>query len=210
MGIAERKEREKQQRKLDIINAAERVFFSKGYSSTTMEEIAQEAELSRGTLYLYFKGKDEVHREIVANGIDILFDLVQSGIAGESNGMANLAVIWECFVRFSKEYGDYFDAFIHYESKEVDLESREEVEKWLNRYKLIDFIIKTISQGMADGSIRQDMDPTVLTLLFWTQVTGAIQFIRFKKALVKNLLKIEPDEFLEYVRELVFSHLSPQ
>ena len=42
MGIAERKEREKEQRKNDIINAAERMFFTKGIAATTMEDIAEE------------------------------------------------------------------------------------------------------------------------------------------------------------------------
>ena len=40
--------------------AAKRVFSHKGFSKTTMEDIAKEAELSPGTLYLYFKNKDEL------------------------------------------------------------------------------------------------------------------------------------------------------
>ena len=58
MGITERKEREKLQRREDILNAAERVFFSKGHKNSTMDDVAEEAELSKGTLYLYFKSKE--------------------------------------------------------------------------------------------------------------------------------------------------------
>jgi TetR/AcrR family transcriptional regulator len=46
MGIAERKEREKQQRKAEIIQAAELVFFSKGFEHSTIDDIAEKAELS--------------------------------------------------------------------------------------------------------------------------------------------------------------------
>src|SRR5210317_1059021 len=53
MGIQER-------RRQQIIVAAKRVFSEKGYSKSTMEDIAKEAELSPGTLYLYFKNKDEL------------------------------------------------------------------------------------------------------------------------------------------------------
>jgi len=64
MGIKERKEREKQLRKQQILEAAKKVFSSKGYNNTTMEEIANEAELSPGTLYLYFKSKEELNASI--------------------------------------------------------------------------------------------------------------------------------------------------
>ncbi len=60
MGIQERKEREKGRRRQQIMIAAKRVFSSKGFNKATMEDIAKEAELSPGTIYLYFKNKDEL------------------------------------------------------------------------------------------------------------------------------------------------------
>ncbi len=64
MGIKERKEREKERRRQQIMVAAKRVFSTKGFSKTTMEDIAKEAELSPGTLYLYFKNKDELYASL--------------------------------------------------------------------------------------------------------------------------------------------------
>ncbi|CAN2041078.1 Transcriptional regulator, TetR family [Candidatus Magnetomoraceae bacterium gMMP-15] len=60
MGIKERKERERERRKQQIMVAAKRVFSDRGFSRATMEHIAKEAELSAGTIYLYFKNKDEL------------------------------------------------------------------------------------------------------------------------------------------------------
>ena len=60
MGIQERKEREKERRRQQIMVAAKRVFSEKGFNKATMEDIAHEAELSPGTLYLYFKNKEEL------------------------------------------------------------------------------------------------------------------------------------------------------
>ncbi len=64
MGIQERKEREKERRRQQIMVAAKRVFTNKGFSKATMEDIAQEAELSPGTLYLYFKNKEELYASL--------------------------------------------------------------------------------------------------------------------------------------------------
>ncbi len=60
MGIQERKQREKERRRQQIMVAAKRVFVKKGYGRATMESIAKEAELSAGTLYLYFRNKSEL------------------------------------------------------------------------------------------------------------------------------------------------------
>lgn len=64
MGIQERKEREKERRRQQIVVAAKRVFTQKGFNKTTMEDIAKEAELSAGTLYLYFKNKEELYASL--------------------------------------------------------------------------------------------------------------------------------------------------
>ena len=64
MGIQERKKRERERRRQQIIVAAKRVFSEKGFSKSTMEDIAKEAELSPGTLYLYFKNKDELYASL--------------------------------------------------------------------------------------------------------------------------------------------------
>lgn len=64
MGIKERKEREKERRRQQIIVAAKRIFSAKGFNKATMEDIAEEAEISPGTIYIYFKNKDELYASL--------------------------------------------------------------------------------------------------------------------------------------------------
>lgn len=64
MGIQERKKREKERRREQITAAAKRVIFVKGLKKTTMKDIAEEAELSPGTIYLYFKNKEELYASL--------------------------------------------------------------------------------------------------------------------------------------------------
>lgn len=72
MGVSERKEREKEQRRLDIIDAAERIFFSKGFDNASMQDIADESELSKGTLYLYFSSKNELCMAIIVRSLQTI------------------------------------------------------------------------------------------------------------------------------------------
>ena len=64
MGIGERKQREKNVRMQQIQNAAKELFMLKGFHSTTIEEIAEKAELSPATIYLYFKNKEELYASL--------------------------------------------------------------------------------------------------------------------------------------------------
>jgi AcrR family transcriptional regulator len=61
----ERKLRRLEENKIAIIQAAEKIFAQKGYTLTGMDDIAEEAQFSKATLYRYFKSKSEIFLEII-------------------------------------------------------------------------------------------------------------------------------------------------
>jgi len=78
MGIEERKEREKLARREAIRGSAREFFFGKGFSATTMNEIAKKAELSKGALYLYFASKEELYVSVMSEGLSIFFERTEA------------------------------------------------------------------------------------------------------------------------------------
>jgi AcrR family transcriptional regulator len=78
MGIEERKEREREQRRQQIMDAAKKIFSEKGFSGATMENIAEAAELSPATLYLYYKNKDELYASFNVRMLDILSEKIEA------------------------------------------------------------------------------------------------------------------------------------
>lgn len=210
MSVAERRAREKQHRIQDILEAAEKVFFKKGFESATMNEIAREAELGKGTIYLYFKGKDDVHRAIVEKGMDILFGLVKDSAKNHACGMSKLANVWDSFMRFRTDYPNYCNAFIHYETKPWKETRSGDSHDKVNKYKVINFMIAAIEEGRADGSVRSDINAADMTLMLWAQMTGAIMLDRFKGALITNLSRVAPADFLERFKHLVCESLGPR
>jgi len=66
MAVKDRKEREREARRSQILQAALDVFSEKGYEKTTMDEIAERAELSKGILYYYFQNKEDLFYELIA------------------------------------------------------------------------------------------------------------------------------------------------
>ena len=210
MSVAERRAREKQNRIQDILRAAEKVFFAKGFESATMNEIARKAEVGKGTIYLYFQGKDDIHRAIVERGMDILFGLIKNSAKDQACGMSRLETVWDSFMRFRTDYPNYCNAFIHYETKSRGQIEGDDFDQWVARYKVIKYMIDAIEEGRADGSIRSDVDAADMTLMLWAQMTGAIMLVRFKRSLIENLSKVEPDEFLERFKRLVYENLAPR
>lgn len=69
MGVKERKVKEKMARKQDILSAAEKLFIQNGYQKTTLEDIADSCELSKGTIYLYFKNKEQLFLSILERAL---------------------------------------------------------------------------------------------------------------------------------------------
>jgi AcrR family transcriptional regulator len=66
----ERRQKRREENKISILKAAESVLARKGYSLATMDDIAEEAQFSKATLYQYFKSKGNMFYEIILNSLD--------------------------------------------------------------------------------------------------------------------------------------------
>jgi len=75
--IAKRIEAEKQERIEQILKAARTLFVKKGYLGATMRDIAQEAELSTGAIYVYFSGKDEIYAKVCEEAFHVVIGLIK-------------------------------------------------------------------------------------------------------------------------------------
>ncbi len=80
MSIVTRREREKEQTRLQILVAAERVFARHGFHKTTMDAIAAESEWSKGALYLHFKSKEELFFSLLLERLADFGRLVNTAI----------------------------------------------------------------------------------------------------------------------------------
>lgn len=77
MGHDDRKRQEKEIKRQDIIDAAERVFFTNGYKNSSMDAVAKEAEFSKRTVYVYFSSKEQIYYEIMIRGYRLLLSMLE-------------------------------------------------------------------------------------------------------------------------------------
>ena len=209
MGISERKERERIQRRQEIIYAAEKVFFTKGFNSTTMDDIASEVELSKGTLYLYFKNKEELFKVFVNRGISKLHELFVEFSSKQSNGLMKVKAIGEAYIKFYFEFPNYYKALMFEEVQKVEgIEPESEDEKILKKkMETNKILIETIIEGMNDGSIRNDLDPAKTALILWGESLGVLQLVTLKGDILCTEMNCTPEELISYFFEFTFKAL---
>lgn len=199
MGIAERREREKERRRNDIIDAAEHLFFSKGLETTTMDDVAEQAELSKGTLYLYFRNKEELYLAVNARGLRIMTKMISESTEQTIDPLEKIVATGRAYYNFYKTYPDYFNLLLYYEILESDPEDKTESARECEDIgmKGLDFFAGIIKDAVASGSIQTDIDPEKIAVMLWANMTGVIQIIHKKGVLLKEHFEIDAEEIVE-------------
>ena len=98
MGIDERREREKAQRRSAIINSVRELILSQGIERIGMEDIAQKAELSKATVYLYFPGKHVLLSEIGEEAARVFLERLKSLLETGFTGIKALRFLWRGYI----------------------------------------------------------------------------------------------------------------
>lgn len=198
MGIRERKEREKDRRRQQIIVAAKRIFTAKGYQKTTMEDIAREAELSPGTIYLYFKNKEELYASLTLRILQYILMRVEH-IEDDLDPEARLKALMEAMFDVYA-----FDPLVvinmfHLQSSEIlknlSPELREEIEA-MSR-KALSEIAGIFASGIAKG-VFVNRNPMALADIFWSTFSGVILWEESKR------LIDDSKDFLKPTLEMAF------
>lgn len=204
MGIIERKEREKQQRRKDIINAAERIFFTKGFDKATMDDVAEEAELSKGTLYLYFQSKEDLHLAVAIKAIELMNSMTGDLKSFKMNGLDKLVRLGRIFIEFSRNYPDHMRSILSLEGMDLGRFSMsiKEFSQVIYEASPVKLVMEFVKQGIDEDLIRNDIPQRVIAHTLWMQMLGVIQIVSLKKNLFE-MIDMTPDALFENHIELV-------
>ena len=129
METQERREREKEKRRQDILDAARRLFWDNGYASTTMPQIAEAAALAPGTLYLYFPSKSALYAELLVEGYDLLLKRFQAEVGRGASVRQRGEALVDVFFQFARDYPEYFDIIFFILQREGGAEGNLEPEQ---------------------------------------------------------------------------------
>lgn len=208
MGTKDRKEREKAQKREKIIKVAEKLFFKKGFENTTMDEIAEKAEFSKGALYLYFKNKETLYSVIALRSMDILIKLLEDEVGKGKDTKERLSGIKNAYLRGYLEYKEHMRVLL-FAFKYIPMMDEKEPSELMIEFKkkqayFHNIIISAIKAAQEDNSM-ETIDVSIEELFMGG---GIILESLFRQAfdmeeLIKKQYKTTPEYFIRLAFKLL-------
>ena len=171
MGVAERKEREKEVLREQILAAAKTLFLEKGVEKTSIRNIADLIEYSPGSIYHYFKDKNEIFHALHQGGFQQLMSRMEV-LVTIPNPMARLKAMGSIYVDFALENPDMYDLMFIKEAPMEHVSSSND-EQWKEGYGTFNFLRATIKECILEGYF-QGHDQEALAFMVWSTVHGMV------------------------------------
>jgi len=185
MTIHERQNRDRERRRQQIIAASKRVFLSKGASRVTIKDIADEAELSPGTLYIYFKNKDELYASLsirILKHLNLRLQRVRKN--KELHYDQKINSVKQAFCDVYEVDPPMLINLYHLQTSEtLENISAELFDEIMNLSRqCLKTLSKIFAKGIEAGSYIP-VDPTKTALILWSMFSGMVVWEESKRAL---------------------------
>jgi len=184
MGSKERREREREQRKNYILDAARELLLEKGLKATSINQIAKRAELSIGAIYFYYKDKEEIFAALQVEGLELLYRTINQAIDKKSTPEKKIRSVAQAYLRFSEEHKNYFDIINYFLTSPNTIfspELKKEIDERGNAS--ISTLTAAIQEGI-DKKLFKKGDPRRQAIILWSTFNGVIQLKKLEKTIL--------------------------
>jgi len=150
-----RKEREYLAHREEILSAAEKVFAAKGFFPTTMSDIARKAEFGTGTLYKYFKSKEELYFTLIDEKVEEINRLVKAELSQKISAVERIKKAVGLQFEFMERNRDFFRIYIS-ERNRFEWTVKDDLGKGFHEKMVtyINILADVIRQGIKGGEFR--------------------------------------------------------
>ena len=170
MKVSDKKVKRKEDVRTLILNAAKKLFVEEGYGSASIRKIAYEIGYSPTTIYLYYKDKSDIVHALHKEGFAILRMMFSSSVFVE-DPFERLKVIGKTYLKFSKEYPDFYEVMFIMKEPMDYLESTSETECWEEGMQVFSLLVQTIIDCQEAGYFP-GKNPEHTALQAWSMVHG--------------------------------------
>ncbi len=159
-----RKTRERETRKNEVVKIAGDLFFSQGYEQTTMDEIAEKSEFSKTTLYAYFQNKEELYFEVYLKTWAARNQHTFGALTPSMSGLEQLEIFankyFSCYLG-NKAYIDFQFYGMHnlFDISKLNNDIKERFDYLKD--ESYDKIAAMFARGNVDGTLRDELDSEV-------------------------------------------------
>jgi len=150
-----RKEREYLTHREEILSAAGKVFASKGFFPTTMSDIAREAEFGTGTLYKYFKSKEELYFTLIDEKTEEINRLAKAELSQKTSAIERIKKVLGLQFEFIERNRDFFRIYIS-ERNRFEWTVKDDLGKGIHEKMVtyINILAEVMSQGVKEKEFK--------------------------------------------------------
>jgi AcrR family transcriptional regulator len=154
-----RKEREYLAHREEILSSAQKVFAAKGFFPTTMSDIAREAEFGTGTLYKYFKSKQELYFTLIDEKVEEINRLIKAELSQKTSAIERIKKVLALQFEFIERNRDFFRIYIS-ERNRFEWTLKDDLGKGIHEKMItyINILAEVMSQGVK-GKEFKPMNP---------------------------------------------------
>lgn len=156
--------------KKSIFQSSIKIFSDKGYDGATMDDIAANAGVAKGTLYYHFKSKEEIFKYIISEGMNVIREQVEDAVVREDNPLNKLKIL--CKIQLSLVYQnrDFFKVMMsQLWGKEIrQLELRDSIHEYIKNIQAY------LEEAMDKGIIRKGEASFMAYTFFGTLFSAAV------------------------------------
>ena len=168
MTIANRKERQKEELRGKILQAAKELFIERGVEETSIRTIAERIEYSPTTIYLYFKDKDDVFHALHHEGF-VLLNQYFKGLEHVTEPFERLKAITRAYINFAAENGELYDLMFINKSPLNSI--TKDKSDWEEGTRAFAFLVNTMTDCINKGYFK-GMNAEILAFTCWSAVHG--------------------------------------
>lgn len=159
-----RREREREAHRRTMLEAAERVFVRKGYREAAVEEIAQEAEFSVGTLYNFFKNKEDLYAQVAEKIAQDFLEAFEGRVLSRHDPAEAIGALIELRLTHFEDHRGFFRVFFETSPSSRFDPASALPESCMGLYdRYVDTVTGLFRQGVEQGQFDR-IDPLFLTL----------------------------------------------
>ncbi|MBK8699586.1 MAG: TetR/AcrR family transcriptional regulator [Saprospiraceae bacterium] len=170
MGLAERKEREKNELRELILMKAREIIIREGQNKLSIRKIAAEIEYSPATIYLYFQDKDEILYQMMQKGFELMATSMED-IYHESSPTKRIFLIGKAYIRFGVENQDWYELMFNAVSPMNHIERCKS--EWGPGIAIFEYLVSTCSEAISENKLTT-LDARILALQLWSTVHGLV------------------------------------
>lgn len=175
---SERKEREFNMRRAEILGTAEKIFAAKSFHDVTMAEIANASGFSTGSLYQFFKSKENLYTTMVSEKLDFMFSEVKKSTEQAEDLLGKIETLIDVHLRFVEQNADFLLLFIKGEKVALSEAMTSLHEKLMNiYYNHITFIESLLEGGIKTGMLRNLPSREMAEALFYLIRASSVRWM---------------------------------